>query len=114
MIQQNSDTQFSTNGLEHSNFSIEINASMFDLLTKNVYNDPMLAIIREWSTNAVDACVAACKEPEFYAHLPTAQEPEFYVRDYGTGLAKEDILGLFSTLGASTKRDSNDFNGTFG
>jgi hypothetical protein len=114
MIQQNSDTQFSTNGLEANNFSIEVNSSMFDLLTKNVYNDPMLAIIREWSTNAIDACVAAGKEPEFYVHLPTKEEPEFYVRDYGTGLSKEDILGLFSTLGASTKRNSNDFNGTFG
>jgi hypothetical protein len=36
------------------------------------------------------------------------------VRDYGTGLSDEDVLGLFSTIGASTKRNSNEYNGVFG
>ena len=95
-------------------FSIEINESMFQMLTSNVYNDPILAVIREWSTNACDACLAADKEVKFDVHIPTLEEPYFEVRDYGTGLAPEDIVGLFSNLGASTKRDSNKYNGTFG
>ena len=93
--------------------SIEMNASMFSLLTKNVYNDIILAPIREWSTNAIDACL----DQDFVVydvHIPTMSDPVFSVRDYGTGLSEEDILGLFSTLGASTKRDSNRYNGTFG
>ena len=44
-------------------------------------------------------------------HYP---KPTFYVRDYGTGLTPEKVTGLFSTLGASTKRDSDEFNGTLG
>jgi hypothetical protein len=95
-------------------FNIEVNESMFQMLTSNIYNDPMLAVIREWSTNACDACIAANKPVDFFVHLPTPENPTFYVRDYGTGLAPENIEGLFSNLGASTKRDSNDFNGTLG
>lgn len=104
-----SSTEASTTG-----FSIEMNASMFSMLTRNVYNDVILAPIREWSTNALDACIAAGVDPHFDVHLPTISDPTFAVRDYGTGLPESDILGLFSVLGASTKRQSNAYNGTFG
>ena len=100
--------------VQTTGFSIEINESMFQMLTSNVYNDPTLAVMREWSTNACDACIAAGKDVKFDVHLPTLQEPTFYVRDYGTGLSPEDIVGLFSNLGASTKRNSNAYNGTLG
>ncbi len=95
-------------------FSIEVNESMFQMLTVNVYNDPILAVIREWSTNACDACIDAGKEVKFDVHLPSLEKPTFSVRDYGTGLAPKDIMGLFSNLGASTKRNSDAFNGTLG
>lgn len=105
----------STNGdIVTTGFNIEVNESMFQLLTSNVYNDPKLAVMREWSTNACDACIAADKEVKFDVHLPTIEEPHFSVRDYGTGLSPDDITGLFSNLGASTKRDSNKYNGTLG
>jgi hypothetical protein len=103
----------STNG-SVSDYSIEMNESMFTMLTKNVYNDPIKAVIREWSTNAIDACIAASCKPNFNVHLPVPAQPFFSVRDYGIGLSQEDIVGLFSVLGASTKRNSNDYNGTFG
>jgi len=100
--------------VEATNFTLEANASVFQMLTKNVYNDIILAPMREWSTNAVDACIEAGIKPIFEVHIPTLEESHFSVRDYGTGLSQEDILGLFSTFGASTKRGSNKFNGTFG
>jgi len=103
-----------TGDVETTGFSIEVNESMFQMLTSNVYNDPTLAVMREWSTNACDACIAANKPINFDVHLPTAEEPVFFVRDYGTGLPPEDIVGLFSNLGASTKRNSNAYNGTLG
>jgi len=116
MIQQEykNNVQNVSGEVKTTGFNIEINESMFQMLTSNVYNDPMLAVIREWSTNACDACIAAGKDVNFYVHLPTIAVPTFYVRDYGTGLPPEDIEGLFSNLGASTKRGSNDYNGTFG
>lgn len=103
-----------TENVNSTKFVLEGNASVFQMLTQNVYNDPILAVIREWSTNACDACIAANLPVKYDIHIPTSSEPTFYSRDYGTGLSTEDIEGLFSTLGASTKRDSNKLNGTFG
>lgn len=100
--------------VETTGFNIEVNESMFQMLTSNVYNDPKLAVMREWSTNACDACIAAGKEIQFDVHLPTVEETYFSVRDYGTGLSPEDVKGIFSNLGASTKRNSNAYNGTLG
>jgi hypothetical protein len=116
MIQQEYKNNIqATNGtVETTGFSIEVNESMFQMLTSNVYNDPMLAVMREWSTNACDACIAAGNEVKFDVHLPTLEETTFSVRDYGTGLPPEDIKGLFSNLGASTKRNSDAYNGTLG
>lgn len=113
MISPNSTSNI-TSDIVTSNFSIEVNESMFTLLTSRVYSDPMSAAIREWSTNAIDACIAANLLPQFDVHIPTITEPFFSVRDYGTGLSEADINGLFSTLGASTKRESNAYNGSFG
>lgn len=96
------------------NFGIEVNASMFAILTANIYTDTILAVIREWSCNACDACIVADLPVKFEVHLPTLEEPTFSVRDYGVGLTPEDIMGLFSVLGASTKRDSNELHGSLG
>jgi hypothetical protein len=112
--QYKSNVQETSNNVTSTGFTIEVNESMFQMLTSNVYNDPILAVIREWSTNACDACIVAEKEVKFDVHLPTEDELYFSVRDYGTGLPPEDIVGLFSNLGASTKRGSNQLNGTFG
>ena len=95
-------------------FTIEANESMFRMLTKDIYTNLILAVIREWSTNALDACISANLPQRFAAHLPTTEEPYFSVRDFGTGLSKSDLLGLYTTFGASTKRDDNTCNGTFG
>ena len=107
-------TQSNISGVEAQSFTIEANESMFALLTSRVYNDTISAPIREWSTNAVDACLAAGIPAKFDVHLPTFEEPTFSVRDYGDGLPLDDIVGLFCIFGASTKRDSNRYNGTFG
>lgn len=113
MIQSTSNTEL-TSTAPMKDFTVAMNESMFTMLTKNVYTDTILAVMREWSTNAIDACVAANNPIHFDVNLPTLLDPKFAVRDYGTGLSSEDINGLFSTLGASTKRDSNEYNGTFG
>lgn len=95
-------------------FTIKADAAMFAVLTQRVYTDLISAPIREWSTNAVDACIAANLPINFDVHLPTLTQPTFSVRDYGTGLAPDDILGLFTVLGESSKRNSNLYNGQFG
>ena len=114
MIQPELKSNVTCSTFDSTRFTIETNASMFSLLTSKVYNDPIAAVIREWSTNAIDACIAANKSIDFEVHIPTVAECYFSVRDYGTGLEADQLTTLFCTLGASTKRNSNKYNGTFG
>lgn len=113
MIDQNLQTNLHT-PLQTNQFTIEQNAHMFSMLIGKVYNDLILAPVREWSTNAIDAHILANNPDPFVVHLPTSDEPYFSVRDFGPGLPEDDILGLFSSFGSSTKRDSNAYNGAFG
>ena len=46
--------------------------------------------------------------------VPSQLNPHFVVRDFGGGLSQEDIFGLYSKYGKSTKRDSNNYIGAFG
>ena len=73
MIQEKhkSNVQEVSKGAVSTGFNIEINESMFQMLTSKVYNDPTLAVIREWSTNACDACIVAKKEPKYNVHILT-------------------------------------------
>ena len=113
MIDTNLQTNLET-PLQTNQFTIEQNAHMFSMLIGKVYNDLILAPIREWSTNAIDAHILSSNSDPFHVHLPTVDEPFFSVRDFGPGLPESDILGLFSSFGSSTKRDSNAYNGAFG
>ena len=101
-------------GITSGSFTLEANAHVFKLLTTNVYNNIILAGIRELSTNAIDACIEADLPASFEVHLPVATDPTFFVRDYGPGLSEDTIISLYTTMGASSKRNSNSFNGQFG
>jgi hypothetical protein len=79
-------------------------------LLRNNYSNPLLATIREIVANALDVT----KNKEVSIQLPTKIEPNFIVRDYGCGLSEEDMLGLYTKYGKSTKRDSNNAIGGFG
>ena len=79
-------------------------------LLRNNYSDPMLATMREIIANGIDAS----RSTKVDVQLPTKIEPNFIVRDYGEGLSEEDMLGLYSKFGKSTKRDANKSIGGFG
>ena len=104
-----------SNGVDTSNqFSIAQTSKMFKILSDSLYSDKVMAVIRELSTNANDAHVAAGNKNPFKVTLPTQANPNFTVRDYGTGLSQEDMEELYTTYGASNKNDSNDFTGCLG
>lgn len=113
MIANGSNSQIVSN-TQAIDMTMDLNEHTFKMLTSDIYTDLILAPIREWSTNAIDACLEAELPVKFNVHLPTITEPFFSVRDYGTGLSNEDVEGLFSAVGASTKRKSNKYNGVFG
>ena len=79
-------------------------------LLRNNYSNPLLATIREIVANALDVT----KNKKVSIQLPTQIEPNFIVRDYGCGLSEEDMLGLYTKYGKSTKRDTNNAIGGFG
>jgi hypothetical protein len=88
-------------------------AHVMSILT-DLYSDPVLAVIREYSTNAFDSHVEAGVQRPIEISLPNAMSPFFKVRDYGVGLSVEDIRNVYSKYGASTKRATNEQVGMLG
>lgn len=86
---------------------------LMNVLT-DLYEDPLLAVIREYSTNAWDSHIEAGHTRPIEVSTPTDLRPLFTVRDYGVGLSAEDIRSIYSRYGASTKRASNDAVGMLG
>ena len=83
-------------------------------LLRNNYSNPALAVVREISANALDANAEANSTKRIEVKLPSSMSPNFSVRDFGGGLSEEDIFGLYSKYGKSTKRQSNNYIGAFG
>jgi hypothetical protein len=83
-------------------------------LLRNNYSNPALAVVREISANAIDANLEAGATRSIEIKLPTSLNPSFEVRDFGGGLSQEEIFGLYSKYGKSTKRESNNYIGAFG
>ena len=84
-------------------------------LLRNNYSNTILATIRETYANAVDANKDNNLSPELIeVKSPTSLDQTFSVRDYGTGLSRDQIFNLYSKFGKSTKRGSDLSIGGFG
>jgi len=84
-----------------------------DVLT-DLYSDPKSTVLREYSANALDAIVEAGSDKPVVVDLPNSMSQNLVIRDEGIGLTMEQIVEVFGTYGASTKRDSNDYIGCLG
>jgi hypothetical protein len=80
----------------------------------DIYQDGVLACIREYSANARDSHETAGQKRPIEVTLPSAFNPNFQVKDYGLGLNYDDLYKYCGQYGASTKRKSNDTIGAFG
>lgn len=87
---------------------------IMDILSKNLYSDPEMAVIREYSTNALDAHIEAGETRPIEVTLPTHLSQFLKIRDYGVGLNEDDIREIYSQYGESTKRGTNDQTGMLG
>lgn len=83
-------------------------------LLSDLYKYPVLAVIREYSTNAWDAHIEEGVDLPIEITLPTAMTPTFKVQDFGVGLSSWEIENIYAQYGKSTKRESDDFNGMLG
>lgn len=86
---------------------------LMDMLARN-YNFPMLAILREYTSNAYDSHVQAGVTRPVEITLPSAFSSVLKVQDFGVGLSSAEVENIYSVFGASTKRDDNTNIGGFG
>jgi len=81
------------------------------ILSSNLYSYPMKSFLRETISNAVDSHTeAGSKEPI----VVTITDDSISVRDFGTGISPETFKEIYINIGSSTKRDSNNYIGSFG
>ena len=74
-------------------FDIAASPAAFDILANKLYSNQRLAILRELTTNAADAQIAAGQtDKNIILHIPTESEQYFKVRDFGNGLSEDEIF----------------------
>lgn len=85
------------------------------ILRSSLYTDKVLAVLREYATNAWDEHRQAGRSDKpILITLPSALEPTLRIRDFGRGLSWEDIDRVYTKYGASTKRDTDEAAGSMG
>lgn len=82
-------------------------------LTKNLYTFPEKAFLRETISNAYDANVEnGKKDSPIIIRTPVRGAIE--IQDFGKGITKERFEEIYTKLGNSSKRDTNDQIGKWG
>tara|TARA_Y100000593_G_scaffold42861_1_gene82011 strand:- start:7019 stop:9274 length:2256 start_codon:yes stop_codon:yes gene_type:complete len=85
------------------------------ILRNQLYSDKVLAVLREYTCNAVDAHTVVGKEDTpIEVTLPTKLNLTYKVRDFGPALSDDEIQDVYAFYGESTKRNTNDQIGMLG
>lgn len=88
-------------------------AHIMSVLTE-LYSDPALAVVREYSVNARDSHIEAGQTRPVEISTPTALSRYFKVKDYGVGLSIDELTHMYSKYGASSKRGTDTQAGMLG
>jgi len=96
-------------------FSPDSTVHIMTILRDTLYTDRILAVLREYSSNAWDAHREAGKaDLPIKVTLPTILKPTLVIRDYGLGLSDSDVMLVYTQYGKSSKRNTDDMVGAFG
>lgn len=118
IIKHTSSPVITSGDMEVSKVEIDPNNADFIglILRDKIYTDKILAPIREYITNAVDAHVESGVDKAVDVRITRNDSHEYIwsVRDYGTGLNEQDVRSIFFSYGSSTKRNSNSQMGLYG
>jgi hypothetical protein len=101
-------------GLESSSFKMELSAHAVEILTKKVYTDIPRAIVRELIFNGVDACVKKGTKDPVEVYLPTSDNPNLVVEDFGCGMSPREIDEVYKVFFKSSKQNNNREVGMLG
>ena len=109
-------TAHSTNIIKTTDFGINDNdiCHVFKVMSSTIYSNKLLALIREYSTNAMDANKEAGYTGPINVTIPSAFDNTLSFRDYGNGMTDDEVINTYTKYGASTKRNSNDYTGCLG
>lgn len=95
--------------------SLENSAHIMTILRDTLYSDKVLAVLREYSSNAWDAHREIGKDRvPIKITLPTSLDPTLSIRDYGPGLSPDAVFEVYTQYGASTKRTNDKTVGMLG
>ena len=93
-------------------FSISSSAEFFNILSSTLYQDQILAVVREVLCNAWDAHIeAGCTNKPVEI---TLNHDSFIIKDFGTGIHHDDMGPIYATYGNSTKTNDGNQTGGFG
>jgi hypothetical protein len=87
-------------------YSILATANMMKTLS-SPYKDKIMAVVGEYLANAVDIHRMTGQTRQVEVYLPTMMKSEFVVKDFGSGLSDDDVLGSLSQYGYTTKDQLN-------
>lgn len=93
-----------------------VDPSALHIIIKSIidtYSNPYTATLRELTSNAWDSHKISGQTRPVEVTLPTLLNPNLVVRDWGVGLTRDEMKTVYQ-FGTSTKRDSNDYIGSFG
>jgi hypothetical protein len=113
--QYNNDVQVSGN-METQEFTIKADDGKLFHILSNLYSNPVGAVVRELSTNCLDAHKMAETDEPFHIILNDSIEYDYFIkfRDFGIGMDHQTITQIFTKYGESTKIHSNEVTGCLG
>ncbi len=101
--------------LKEESFSIGDMGFVLEILRNKLYSNIKKAICQEYTSNARDAHREVGKgHIPIQVTLPSLLDPNWRCRDFGMGISPDRVSNIFVQYGVSTKRDSNDFTGSYG
>lgn len=107
----------SSGTLDSTQFGISMtdSAHLMEVLRDTLYTDKVMAVLREYSSNAWDAHRMVGKtDLPIKVTVPSGDNKFLVIRDFGPGISPDDMTCIFTQYGASSKRDSNAAVGMLG